>query len=220
MIDFLPLPSDADALALGRSEILKTVAEQLVRVPTKPRGQLASRTLAVPADTNPLGGWITSTMDAAAAITATTYAKGHVVTASVSYITFMQPIRGGDVVCCYVYVDCVGGRSVTLHLEVWVLRQNQGGRVKITDAKFAFVAVNDNGRPHPEVREPTTWVGADETCTESRSLDVGGSGGASGFPPYRVRQRLVCGPDNHRRGGPRWPSQGLLFCSEGVVDAE
>ena len=43
--------------------------------PAQPRGELAARTLAMPADTNPsgdiFGGWLMSLMDSAGAITAT-----------------------------------------------------------------------------------------------------------------------------------------------------
>ena len=48
--------------------------------PPRPRGELAARTLAMPADTNPsgdiFGGWIMSLMDSAGAITATPTPKG------------------------------------------------------------------------------------------------------------------------------------------------
>jgi acyl-CoA thioesterase YciA len=119
----------------------------------EPRGQLASRTLAMPADANSVGGmfggWIMSIMDAAGAMTATGYAKGRVLTVAVSNITFMQPVSVGDVVCCYTDVERVGRSSMTLHVEVWVLRQGQGSRVKVTEAEFVFVAVADNGRPRP-----------------------------------------------------------------------
>ena len=126
-------------------------ARQQSDTSVEPRGQLASRTLAMPADTNPLGdmfgGWIVSLMDAAAFMTATEHAKGPVVTVAVSNITFMEPIKAGDAVCCYTDVERVGQTSITLHVEVWVLYEGQGDRVKVTAAEFVFVAVNDNGRP-------------------------------------------------------------------------
>jgi acyl-coenzyme A thioesterase PaaI-like protein len=54
----------------------------------------------MPADTNPsgdiFGGWIMSLMDVAGAITATRRAEGRVVTASVSNIEFLQPVKVGD----------------------------------------------------------------------------------------------------------------------------
>src|SRR5262245_38498458 len=120
-----------------------------------PSGELASRTLAMPADTNPsgdmFGGWIMSLMDAAAVMPATTQAKGRVVTVSVSNITFLRPVKVGDAVCCYTDVARVGRTSITLDVAVWVLRQGQGDRVKVTDAEFTLVAVNDDGRPRPVI---------------------------------------------------------------------
>src|SRR5712691_11910288 len=70
--------------------------QQAARAAAEPRGELAARTLAMPADTNPsgdiFGGWIMSLMDAAGAITATSRADGRVVTAAVSNIAFLQPV--------------------------------------------------------------------------------------------------------------------------------
>ncbi|HEV3177481.1 MAG TPA: acyl-CoA thioesterase [Stellaceae bacterium] len=123
------------------------------RANAEPRGELASRTLAMPADTNPtgdiFGGWIMALMDGAALMTATSRASGRVVTVAVSNISFLQPVKVGDAVCCYTDVVRVGRTSLTLSVEVWVLRQGQGERVKVTDAEFTFVAVNDQGRPRP-----------------------------------------------------------------------
>ena len=122
-------------------------------MPPQPRGELAARTLAMPADTNPsgdiFGGWIMSLMDAAGAITATRHAEGRVVTASVSNIGFLQPVKVGDVVCCYTDIIRLGRSSMTLCVEVWVLRQGRGERVKVTAAEFSFVALDENGRSRP-----------------------------------------------------------------------
>jgi acyl-CoA thioesterase YciA len=121
------------------------------RKSTEPRGELASRTLAMPADSNPkgdiFGGWIMALMDAAGKMSATPYAGGRVVTVSVSNITFLQPVHVGDTVCCYTEVKRIGRTSITLDVEVWVLRQGQGERVRVTEAEFTFVAIDENGRP-------------------------------------------------------------------------
>jgi acyl-CoA thioesterase YciA len=126
---------------------------QRLRADAEPRGELASRTLAMPADTNPtgdiFGGWIMALMDGAALMTATSRAAGRVVTVAVSNIAFLQPVKVGDAVCCYTDVVRVGTTSLTLSVEVWVLRQGQGERVKVTDAEFTFVAVDADGRPRP-----------------------------------------------------------------------
>ncbi len=118
---------------------------------TEPKGELASRTLAMPADCNPrgdiFGGWIMALMDSAGKMSATPQAGGRVVTVSVSNITFLQPVHVGDTVCCYTEVKRIGRTSITLDVEVWVLRQGQGQRIKVTEAEFTFVAVNEDGRP-------------------------------------------------------------------------
>ena len=119
----------------------------------EPRGELASRVLAMPTDTNPkgdiFGGWIMSLMDMAGKMSATTVANGRVVTVAVDRIVFREPVRVGDVVCCYTRTLRTGRTSVTLSIEVWAMRQGQGARVKVTDAVFTFVAVDDDGRPRP-----------------------------------------------------------------------
>ena len=119
----------------------------------EPRGELASRMLAMPSHTNPagsiFGGWIMSVMDAAALKTATKIANGTVVTVFVSNMTFLEPVRVGDAICCYTDVSAIGDTSITLAVEVWVLRQGQGDRIKVTNAEFKFVALNDNGCPRP-----------------------------------------------------------------------
>ncbi len=123
----------------------------------------AIRVLAMPADTNPagdiFGGWIMSLMDAAGMITATRYAQGRVVTAAVTDMTFLNPVKVGDVVCCYADLTRVGRTSATLHVEVWVLRGGRGTRVKVTEAAFTFVALDDDGRPRPFAADGSTGGG-------------------------------------------------------------
>jgi acyl-CoA thioesterase YciA len=88
-----------------------------------------------------------SPMDSAGKMSATSHAGGRVVTVAVSNITFLQSVHVGDTVCCYADVKRIGRTSITLDVEVSVLRQGQGERVKVTDAEFTFVAVHEDGRP-------------------------------------------------------------------------
>ncbi len=122
-------------------------------VPATPRGDLASRQLAMPAHTNPsgdvFGGWIMASMDAAAGMTATAIAGGRTVTVAVSNMVFMQPVKVGDAVCFYTDLIRTGRTSIELAVEVWVLRHGRGERLKVTQAEFTFVAVDENGRPRP-----------------------------------------------------------------------
>jgi acyl-CoA thioesterase YciA len=116
-----------------------------------PRGELALRTVAMPADTNPngdiFGGWIMSLMDLAAGITAGARAKGRVATAAVSNLSFLRPVKVGDVVCVYTEITRTGRTSITLGVETWVLRSGQEERVRVTAAEFVLVAVDGTGRP-------------------------------------------------------------------------
>ena len=116
-----------------------------------PRGELSLRTVAMPADTNPngdiFGGWIMSLMDLAAGVAAGTRAKGRVATAAVSNLSFLQPVKVGDVVCVYTEITKTGRTSMTVGVEAYVLRRNQGERVRVTAAEFVLVAVDDHGKP-------------------------------------------------------------------------
>ena len=97
----------------------------------------------MPADTNPngdiFGGCIMSQMDLAAGIAAGTRAKGRVATAAVSNLSFLQPVKVGDVVCVYTEIMRTGRTSITVGVEAFVLRRNQGERVRVTAAEFVLV---------------------------------------------------------------------------------
>jgi acyl-CoA thioesterase YciA len=118
-----------------------------------PRGELALRTIAMPADTNPagdiFGGWIMSLMDLAAGMSAAARAQGRTATAAVSHLSFIAPVRVGDVVCVYAAIDRVGRSSMTVGVEAWVLRGGQGVRQRVTAAEFVMVAVDATGKPRP-----------------------------------------------------------------------
>lgn len=119
-----------------------------------PKGELAIRTLAMPADTNPagdiFGGWLMSQMDLAGGITAGLRAKGRVVTIAVEGMTFHKPVWVGDVVCCYADIERVGTTSLTVRVQAWVLRgHNDADRAKVTEALFTFVAIAEDGGKRP-----------------------------------------------------------------------
>jgi acyl-CoA thioesterase YciA len=57
--------------------------------------------------------------------------------------------KAAPTVCRYTDVTAIGTTSITLAVEAWVLRQGQGARIKVTDAEFKFVALDDSGSPRP-----------------------------------------------------------------------
>ena len=68
-------------------------------------------------------------------------------TAAVSNLSFLQPVKVGDVVCVYTEIMRTGRTSITVGVEAFVLRRNQGERVRVTAAEFVLVAVDDHGVP-------------------------------------------------------------------------
>jgi acyl-CoA thioesterase YciA len=90
-----------------------------------------------------------SLMDLAAGMTASAIANGRVATAAVSNLAFLQPVKVGDVVCCYTELRRIGRTSIILGLEAWVLRAGREERFKVTAAEFVLVAVDHAGRPRP-----------------------------------------------------------------------
>jgi acyl-CoA thioesterase YciA len=117
---------------------------------TEPHGALTIRTLAMPADTNPagdiFGGWVMSQMDIAGSICAVERVRGRVVTVAVEAMTFIAPVKVGDVLCVYTGVARVGTTSITVTVEAWVRRQRLSDRVKVTDGRFVYVALGEDGR--------------------------------------------------------------------------
>lgn len=116
-------------------------------------GHLTTRTLAMPRDTNPAGdisgGWVLSQMDVAAAICAGQRAQSRTVTVALDGMSFIQPVKVGDILGVYTRVESIGRTSMVIHVEAWVRRAKIGNREKVTEGKFTFVALDENGRPTP-----------------------------------------------------------------------
>ncbi len=119
----------------------------------KTRGRLTTRTIAMPGDTNPsgdiFGGWVLSQMDMAAGICAGQRAQSRVVTVALDSMSFIQPVKVGDILGVYTDIDSVGRTSMNIHVEAWVRRGRIGRREKVTDATFKFVAIDEDGKPTP-----------------------------------------------------------------------
>ncbi len=120
---------------------------------TEPRGTLTVRISAMPADTNAngdiFGGWVLSRMDQAGGIAGVERARGRVVTISVDAMTFIRPVRVGDVLEVYTEIEKVGRTSMKIHIEAWARRYQTYVHEKVTDANFTFVAIDDDSRPRP-----------------------------------------------------------------------
>jgi acyl-CoA thioesterase YciA len=116
-----------------------------------PRGQLTVRVMAMPCDTNAsgdiFGGWLLSQMDLAGGIASSERAHGRTVTLKLDGMIFHKPVKVGDTLCVYTELEHVGRTSMRFHIEAWAKRSLDRRREKVTEAKFVFVAVDENGRP-------------------------------------------------------------------------
>jgi len=119
----------------------------------KTRGRLTTRTIAMPSDTNPagdiFGGWVLAQMDIAAGICAGQRAQGRVVTVSVDSMSFIRPVKVGDILGVYTEVAETGRTSMKIHVEAWVRRGRIGDREKVTEATFKFVSIDHEGKSTP-----------------------------------------------------------------------
>jgi acyl-CoA thioesterase YciA len=119
----------------------------------KPRGELTVRISTLPGDTNAngdiFGGWVLSRMDQAGGIAAVQRSHGRAVTVAVDAMTFIRPVRVGDVLEVYTQIEYIGRTSMKIHIEAWTRRYRTYVQEKVTDATFTFVAIDDNGKPRP-----------------------------------------------------------------------
>ena len=127
----------------------------------EPRGDLCTRTIAMPADTNAngdiFGGWLLSQMDIAGGVAASKVAKSRTVTVSIDAMNFRKPVYVGDLVSVHANLVRVGRTSMTIHLEAWVVRRRETRPILVTDGNFTYVAIDEAGRPQPIQRnEPLT----------------------------------------------------------------
>jgi acyl-CoA thioesterase YciA len=126
-----------------------------------PRGDLCTRTIAMPADTNAngdiFGGWLLSQMDIAGGVAASKIAKSRTVTVSIEAMNFRKPVYVGDLVSVHANLVRVGRTSMTIHLEAWVLRRRETKPILVTDGNFTYVAIDEQGRPQAiQKNEPLT----------------------------------------------------------------
>ena len=123
----------------------------------EPKGELVIQAVAMPKDTNPngdiFGGWLMSQMDLGGGVLATKTAKGRVVMVAMDGMSFLHPVRVGDTVACYAWVERIGRSSMTIPVEAWVHRYKTGKAVRVTRAVCTYVAVDANGRPIPVQRD-------------------------------------------------------------------
>src|SRR6202044_1672361 len=119
----------------------------------EPCGDLCTRTLAMPADTNQngdiFGGWLLSQMDIAGGGLAPKTGKSRTFTVAIEAMNFRKPVFVGDLLSVHASLVKIGKTSITVHIEAWVMRRKEMHSILVTDGNFTYVAIDDQG--HPQV---------------------------------------------------------------------
>ena len=116
-----------------------------------PQGSPTIRVTAMPADANPygdiFGGWLMGQMDLAAGSVASRHAGGRAVTIACDAMKFHAPVLVGDEVSVYARLVAVGNTSMTIEVEAWRRARHLEDSTKVTQARFVFVATDENRAP-------------------------------------------------------------------------
>ena len=118
---------------------------------TAPQRDPTIRVAAMPGDANPygdiFGGWLMGQMDLAAGSIASRHSGGRAVTIAVDAMKFHAPVLVGDEVSVYATLVAVGNTSMTIEVEAWRRARHVDESCKVTQARFVFVATDDDRQP-------------------------------------------------------------------------
>ena len=121
--------------------------------------------IVLPAQTNPLGkllgGHVMHLVDMAAAVAAHRHSNSYVVTASVDYIDFRNPVNLGEIVILQSQVNRVFHTSMEVGVEVYSENALTGEKKHTTTAYVTFVAIDQHTRK-PKLVPPLILRTTDE----------------------------------------------------------
>jgi acyl-CoA hydrolase len=127
-----------------------TMHEPETELPGKPVSASRSEMteIVLPAQTNPLGkllgGQVMHLVDMAGALAAHRHSNSYVVTASVDYIDFRNPVNLGEIVNFKSQVNRVFHTSMEVGVEVYSENAMTGERKHTTTAYVTFVAIDEH----------------------------------------------------------------------------
>ena len=105
----------------------------------------------LPADTNSLnnlfGGELLARMDKVASIAAIKHSEEIVVTASINNVAFGEPVPNGRILTLEAKVSRAFNSSMEVFIDVWKQNKTDKKKVKVNEAIYTFVAVNQRGKP-------------------------------------------------------------------------
>ncbi len=93
------------------------------------------------------GGEVMKMMDSAAGVVAARHSRCNVVTASVTNLSFIEPVFVGDLVICNAELTYTGTTSLEVHVCVKAEDMEKGITRQVSEGYFFMVALDRNGRP-------------------------------------------------------------------------
>ena len=135
------LQSNADLRGGDAKHSPKRVAES----------QLTISQVMMPSDANPLGnilgGQIMKLVDESGGLSAMRHARRPVVTVAIDSMTFLSPVRVGNLLTLYASVNWVGKSSIEVGVRVEAENPISGEITHTNTAYAIYVALDENGRP-------------------------------------------------------------------------
>jgi acyl-CoA hydrolase len=98
---------------------------------------------------NVLGGMVLHWIDLAAAVVAHRHCRSEAVTASIDQVSFLGPIRVGQVAMIAARMTYAGRTSMEIRVDVHSEDLLSGERRQTSTAYVTFVAIDGKGRPRP-----------------------------------------------------------------------
>jgi len=93
------------------------------------------------------GGEVMKLMDTAAGVVAARHCLSNVVTASVTQLSFTEPIFVGDLVMCSAELTYTGNTSMEVHVKVTAEDLERGIIRNVSEGYFFMVSLDRNGKP-------------------------------------------------------------------------
>ncbi len=107
----------------------------------------------LPEDTNMygnlFGGKLVEWIDRTAAIVAVRHARKNVVTANIDNISFLEPIKLGDIVILKAWINYAGNTSMEIQVDIYTEKISTGKLAMASRAYLTYVAIDENNRPVP-----------------------------------------------------------------------
>jgi acyl-CoA hydrolase len=118
---------------------------------------------------NVLGGMVLHWADLAAAVVAHRHCRSEAVTASIDQVSFLAPIKVGQVAKIAARMTFVARTSMEIRVDIESEDLGTGERRKTSTAYMTFVAIDKNGRPKPV---PSLILETAEERREARAAET------------------------------------------------